>query len=56
MPKAPEGTLFAQPFCPLEGSFTDTLEVSLGRLDLGAFAEEFAEEFVRRYGRLHFAE
>jgi hypothetical protein len=55
-PEAPKDGLFTQLFRPFEGSFTDALEVSLGRLDLGSFAEKFAEEFVRRYGRLHFAE
>jgi hypothetical protein len=56
VPKPPKRVLLAQIFCAFEGAFAKALDVSLGRLDLGSFAEKFAKEFVRRYGRLHFAE
>jgi hypothetical protein len=56
VPKPPKSVLTTQIFCALESAFANALDVSLGRLDLGSLAEKFAKEFVRRYGRLHFAE
>ena len=56
VPEPPECALFAEIFRAFECPLADALDVGFGRLDLSPFAEELAEEFGGRYGRLHFAE